>query len=331
MKKPIVLHKALKRSTKKILKVILPLLLGVFLIWYSLKSATPIERAQLFENIKSAHPGWIVLSLICGLLAHLSRAYRWKFLLAPMGYSPGFKNSFMAVMVGYLANLGIPRSGEVLRAMTISSYDDIPFEKAIGTIIAERIADFIMLLIIIGLALILQSEFLLTYFSENNINPLLTFAILLFLLGIGILILQFIKRAKGGVLLKIKKFAKGLLEGMKSILKMKNKGAFVFHTVFIWIMYILMFYVLIFTVPETSRMAFGVAIVAFVVGSFAISATNGGIGVYPVAIGACLMLFGFSKQAGEAFGWITWGTQTLLVIIIGGISFLLLPVLNGKK
>jgi len=283
------------------------------------------------ENIAEANPWWIFLSLIFGLLAHLSRAYRWKFLLAPMGYKPRFLNSFMAVMVGYLANFGIPRSGEVLRAVTISGYEDIPFEKAFGTIISERIADFLVLLIIIGVTLLLQTEYLLTYFTENNINPLLTVAILFGLLAVGVVILKQIKRSKHGFFVKIRKFAKGLLEGMRSILKMKNKGAFIFHTLFIWTMYILMFYILIFTVPETAGMPFGLVMVAFVVGSFAISATNGGIGVYPIAIGASLLLFDISKQSGEAFGWITWGTQTLLVILVGGLSFLFLPIFNGKK
>lgn len=321
----------MKKTTKKILKTVLPLSLGVFLIYYSLNSATPLEREQLWNNVTSANPGWIAFSLVCGLLAHISRAYRWKYLLKPLGYSPSFLNSFMAVMVGYLANFGIPRSGEVLRAVTVSGYEDIPFEKGFGTIISERIADFIMLLIVIGIALALQTDYLLTYFRENEINPLLTGLILIILLITGIFILKLIKRSEKGFLLKIKKFANGLLEGMRSILQMEQKGAFIFHTVFIWIMYFLMFYVLIFTVPETAQMPLGVALVAFVVGSFAISATNGGIGVYPVAIGACLMLFDISRQGGEAFGWITWGTQTLLVIVVGGLSFLFLPVFNQKK
>ncbi|MFO8146640.1 MAG: lysylphosphatidylglycerol synthase transmembrane domain-containing protein [Bacteroidota bacterium] len=321
----------MKSSTKKILKIILPLTLGVFLIWYSIKNSTPSEREQLLENITQAHPGWILLSMLFGLLSHISRAYRWKFLLQPMGYKPKFPNSFMAVMVAYLANFGIPRSGEVLRGVTISTYEKIPFEKAFGTIISERIADFIMLMLIIGIAMILQTEYLLIYFEENNINPFLTIAVLFGLLAVGIFILKLIRRSKHGIILKVKAFAKGLLEGMRSILKMKNKGAFIFHTIFIWVMYVLMFYVLIFTVPETAAMPFGVVMMAFVVGSFAISATNGGIGVYPIAIGASLMLFGISKEAGEAFGWITWGTQTLLVILAGGFSFLFLPIFNRQK
>lgn len=237
----------------------------------------------------------------------------------------------MAVMAGYLANFGIPRSGEVLRGFTVSSYEDIPFEKAFGTIISERIADFVMLLLIIGLTLLLQAEYLLTYFRENEINPLITLALLVGLLTGGILTLKFIRKSTLPLMLKIKTFAKGLLEGMRSILKMRQKWAFLFHTVFIWVMYVLMTYVLIFTIPETARLSFGIVMVIFVVGSFTISATNGGIGVYPVAIGAALMLFGVSKQGGEALGWITWGSQTLLVILLGGFSFLFLPVFNRKK
>jgi len=321
----------LKKTTIKILKIILPLSLGVFLIWFSIRNSTPLEREELLNNIRSADPIFILISIICGLLSHLSRAYRWKFLLEPLGYKPKFPNSFMAVMVAYLANFGIPRSGEVLRGVTISSYENIPFEKAFGTIISERIADFIMLLLVVTAAMILQTEYLLSYFEDNNINPFLTFAILLGLIAVGVLVLKLIRNSKIGIFKKIKKFAKGLLEGMRSILKMKQKGAFLFHTFFIWIMYICMFYSLIFTVPETANLPFGVVLLAFVVGSFAISATNGGIGVYPIAIGASLMLFGISKQGGEAFGWITWGTQTLLIIIVGGLSFLFLPIYNRKK
>lgn len=321
----------MKKTSIKFLKIILPLILGVFLIWYSLKNTTPEERSQLFDNITQADPLWIFLSLIFGLLSHISRAYRWNYMLEPLGYRPKFMNNFMAVMVGYLANFGIPRSGEVLRGITISSYEKIPFEKAFGTIISERIADFIMLLLVICCTMVLQTEYLITYFQENNINPFLTVAILFTLLAFGVVILKQVRKAEKGILLKVKEFAKGLLEGMRSILQMKHKVAFLMHTVFIWAMYILMFYILIFTVPETAQMPFGVVMVAFVVGSFAISATNGGIGVYPIAIGASLVLFGITKESGEAFGWITWGTQTLLVIVVGGFSFLFLPAFNRKK
>ncbi len=317
-----------KKSLIKLLKIILPLGIGIFLIYYSLSSATPEERDILWENIKSANPWFVLLSLIFGILSHLSRAYRWKFLLEPMGYKTGLLNRFMAVMAAYLANYGIPRSGELLRGALMTTYEEVPFEKAFGTIISERIADFIMLLLIVALALVSQTDLLLEYFAEKNINPLYTLG---FLAAVVVLIFigyKIIRKAKGGILLKIKNFATGLVEGMLSILQMKQKWTFIGHTLFIWIMYVAMFWIIKFTIPEIAGAPFSVILAAFIVGSFSISVTNGGIGVYPIAIGALFVFFGFSKEGGEAFGWIIWGSQTILNIILGALSFLLLPLLN---
>lgn len=318
----------MKKSTINLLKIILPLALGVFLIWYSVSSATPAERAKLWENISHANPFWIALSLTFGLLSHLSRAYRWNYLLEPIGYKLKFANSFMAVMIAYLANLGIPRSGEVLRAASISTYEQVPFDKGFGTIISERIADLCMLLLIVGITAILQTDNLLNYFSTNNINPFTGIILLLGLLVLGLLFVRTIRRSTNKILVKLRNFATGLLVGMKSILHLKHKKAFLFHTFFIWAMYVSMFYVMKFAIPETTDLQIGAILVAFVVGSFAISLTNGGIGIYPIAIGAVLVWFGIDEQSGEAFGWVIWGSQTLLNIIFGGLSFLFLPVYN---
>ncbi|HAX14316.1 MAG TPA: TIGR00374 family protein [Leeuwenhoekiella sp.] len=320
-----------KKSLIKLLKVAIPLGIGILLIYYSLSSATPQERAILWNNIKDAPPVYIAVSLMFGVLSHLSRAYRWQYLLQPMGYHPKLSNRFMAVMAAYLANLGIPRSGELLRGALLTTYEDVPFEKAFGTIISERIADFLMLLLVVSIAIVLQTDTLLSYLHEQNINPLYT--VLFLAAGVLLIALGFkiIQRAKTGILAKLKDFMAGLVEGMKSILKMRNKWAFIGHTFFIWIMYILMFWVIKFTIPEISYASTGVILAAFVIGSFAISVTNGGIGVYPISIGALFIFFGFSKEGGEAFGWIVWGSQTLLVLVLGALSFLLLPILNRKK
>ena len=321
----------MKKYLPKILKTALPLLLGIFLIWYSIGTATPEERQELWENIRLANPFWIVLSIIFGGLSHLSRAYRWKYLLEPLGYKPRLSNSFMAVMGGYLANFGIPRSGEVLRGATISTYEEIPFDKAFGTIVSERIADMLMLLLIVSIGLLFQAQNLLDYFEANDINPLITLLVLFLVIGAGIIGLLIIKRMDHPFISRIRSFARGLLEGMKSILKMKNKTYFIIHTLFIWLMYLLMFYVIKFTIPETYSLSLAAILAAFIVGSFAITTTNGGIGVYPIAMGAVLLLFGINQQAGEAFGWIVWGSQTVLVLVLGGLSLLLLPVVNQKK
>lgn len=320
-----------KKKLVKTLKTALPLLLGVLLIWYSLSTATPAERRDLWNNILLADSRWIYLSLVLGILSHLSRAYRWKYLLEPLGYKPKLANSFMAVMGGYLANMGVPRSGEFLRGATISTYENIPFDKAFGTIVSERIADLVMVLIILSFSLAIQTDNLIQYLQSHDINPFLSIGILLMLILFGILVLKIIKNSEIHLIIKLRDFARGLLEGMRSILRMKQKSAFIFHTVFIWLMYILMFYVVKFTIPETTNLPIAGIMAAFIVGTFAISTTNGGIGVYPIAMGAVLLLFGINQQAGEAFGWIVWGSQTLLTIVLGGFSLLFLPVFNQKK
>lgn len=321
----------LKINLKNILKTIIPLLLGIFLIWYSYSNSTPQEREILLTNIQKADPFWVILSIILGALSHLSRAYRWKFMLEPLGYKPSFSNRFMAVMAAYLSNLGIPRSGEFLRAATLKTYEDIPVEKGFGTIISERIADLIILITIIITAVLLQTENLLFYFKQNDINPAVSIGLFIVLIALGILGLLFIKKSKLPLFKKIKSFVKGLLEGMRSILNMKQKWAFICHTLFIWVMYVLMFYVVIFAFPETQNLSFEAILAAFVVGSFAISVTNGGIGVYPLAIGGVLTLFNIPQQSGEAFGWVVWATQTVLILVFGGLSFILLPILNSRK
>ncbi len=315
----------------KILKITLPLALGVFLIWYSISSATPEERQKTIQYITKADPKWIILSLLMGIISHLSRAYRWKFLLEPLGYSIKLSNSFMAVMIGYLANLGIPRSGEVLRGGTIATYEGIPFKKTFGTIITERIIDLIMLLLIISVTLLFQSENLLSYLNQKITNPFITLIILITLLVAGVLFLKIIKKSKNPFLIKLKDFGEGLLEGVKSISKIKHRGAFIFHTFLIWFLYVAMFYVIKFTVPETASLTIGPILATFVIGSLAMSTTNGGIGAFPIAIAAILLLFDIEKPAGEAFGWILWGSQTAINIIIGALSFLFLPIVNRKK
>jgi uncharacterized protein (TIRG00374 family) len=237
----------------------------------------------------------------------------------------------MAVMGGYLANLGVPRSGEVLRGATISTYENVPFDKAFGTIVSERIADLMMVLLITTFGFIIQTESLIKYFEENNINPFVSIGIFLVLIIAGVFFLNLIRRSNHPFMVKIKDFARGLLEGMRSIVRMKKKKEFIFHTLFIWTMYLLMFYVIKFAIPETNSLSIAGFMAAFIVGTFAITTTNGGIGVYPIAMGAVLLLFGVNQQAGEAFGWIMWGSQTLMVLILGGLSFLFLPIYNQKK
>ncbi|MGZ0015879.1 lysylphosphatidylglycerol synthase transmembrane domain-containing protein [Yeosuana sp. AK3] len=317
----------LSQNTKKSLKIILPLLLGVFLVWYALSK---VSLDELWVYLKKADYKWIVMGVFFGLLSHLSRAYRWRFMLEPLGYNIKFCNSFMAVFSAYLINFTIPRAGEVVRASILTNYEDVPFEKGFGTIVSERIADVIVMMGVILITLFLQFDFIYNFLITNfNLTKIILGAII-FLVFAGI-ILKLIKQSKSKVAIKIKTFIKGLLEGVFSIFKMKKKWPFIFHTLFIWAMYVLMFYVTSFSVNELQGISIGAILIGFISASFSIAATNGGIGSYPIAIYAAFSIFGIAKEPSLAFGWIIWSSQTLLIIIIGGISLAYLPLFNKKK
>lgn len=311
--------------TKKI-KIVLPLAFGGFLVWYSLSD---ISLETLGKYFKEANYSWILLGLIFGILSHLSRAYRWKFMLEPLGFKPKFVNSILAVLVGYLVNLALPRAGEISRATVMSNYEKIPFEKGFGTIVAERIADLIMMFIIIALTLFVQFDFIYELLSKN-FNPI-KIGIGIPVLIIGFFIFRFfVNKANSGFLLKIKTFVRGLIEGVTSIFKMKNKWAFIFHTVFIWAMYVAMFWAMVPAI-EGLKIPFGGILIGFIAGGFAIAATNGGIGLYPIAVAGALALFDIPTETATAFGWILWTAQTAMIIVFGGLAFLLLPIYNKNK
>lgn len=319
-------------KTKKTLFILLPIALGVGLIWYFLAQLSSKDKTDIINSFKSANYWWVLLSLLFGILSHLSRAYRWQFLLEPLGYKPKFANSVMTVLIAYLVNLGIPRTGEIARATAISKYENIPFEKAFGTIVSERVADVLMLLLIILIAFLLQADLIESYiFKDNDSNKFTTIVFLILLGGIGLLLFKLLQRAQKGFLLKVKIFANGLFEGVVSIFKMKKKWAFIFHTVFIWVMYVLMFYAVTFALPETTNLPFEAIIVGFVIGALSMALTNGGLGTYPVFVAGALILYNIEDNPARAFGWIMWTAQTLMVLLFGGLSFLFLPIYNSKK
>ncbi|MDG1730794.1 MAG: lysylphosphatidylglycerol synthase transmembrane domain-containing protein [Algibacter sp.] len=317
----------MNKKTKNIIKITLPLLLGVFLVWYSLSK---VSIDELLQYAKKADYTWIFLGMFLGFLSHLSRAYRWRYQLEPMGYNVKFGNSIMAVFATYLINYTIPRAGEVARASILTNYEDVPFEKAFGTIVAERIADLIVMFGIIGITLFLQFDFIYGFLIEK-FNPIkILIALLVFALLI-IFFFRFIKKSSSKIALKIRAFVNGLIEGALSIFKMKKKWAYIFHTLFIWSMYVLMFYITSFSIADLDGISMGAILIGFISASFSIAATNGGIGSYPLAIYAAFSVFGIPENPSIAFGWIMWASQTLMIIIFGGISLIYLPIYNRIK
>jgi uncharacterized protein (TIRG00374 family) len=317
----------LAKTSKAVVKIVLPLVIGFVLVWYSFSK---ISFEELLSYAKGANYWYIALGVSFGFLSHTSRAYRWLYMAEPLGYKPSFANSFMAVYAAYLINFTVPRAGEIARASILTNYEGVPFQKGFGTIVAERVADTFMLLIIIALAMFFQYEFLMTFFTEKfNVGTVLLFIALAFVVFLGLVF--FVMNSKNNLAVKVRNFFSGLIEGALSIFKMRYKWHFIAHTLFIWVMYVLMFYVTTLSIDALGAIPVGAVLVGFILASFSIAATNGGIGSFPEAVVIAFTLFNLPEDPSRAFGWIMWSTQTLIIILIGGASLLYLPIYNRRR
>lgn len=320
----------MKKSVSKFLKISIPLAIGVFLIWYSYSRFTPEQLNEIGKYFSKANYGIVVLSVAFSVLSHIFRAYRWNFMLEPLGYKPKLLNNFMAVSIAYLMNIFIPKSGEVSRAVVINKYENVPFDKTFGTIISERIVDLIFLLGITVIALVLQYDVLYSFLVEL-VEPTKLYYAFAGFLGLGILFFLFLKYSRSKLQQRLKTFIFGLKEGVFSVFKMKKTSIFILHTFVIWGLYLLSFYTALFALDETSTISFGTIIITFVVGSFSFAFTNSGFGSYPFFVASILAVFNIPETVGTAFGWIVWTSNIASLILFGALSLFFLPIYNRSR
>ncbi|HKX85277.1 MAG TPA: lysylphosphatidylglycerol synthase transmembrane domain-containing protein [Flavobacterium sp.] len=310
--------------------VIIPILLGAGLTYYQYNSFSTEQIAQMKSYFMTANYNYVLVSLVIAVLGCAFRAYRWKYTLGEIGATPEFKLNFLAVCIGYFVNLTIPRSGEVSRALILKKYRDIPFDKAFGTIIAERIVDLVFLLLFVFSALLLEFDtlknFLLFYIPVTKLAWVLVFGA-----GFFVWFLLLYRYSKWEYVLLFKSKIEGLKTGILSVLHMPNKWKFIFFTFLIWLSYVLMFYITVFSLEATSHISLGTIMVAFVIGGLTMSFTNGGFGFFPVLIAKILFLYHIPLEAGNAFGWIIWTSQLLITILLGILSFSILPIVGKRK
>lgn len=325
-----------------ILKYLFFLGLGIFLVWWSLHQI-PKEKWGDFKKDLATANYWLVIPVFVVLaLSHLLRALRWNILMQPMGYKPHITNTFFAVMIGYLANLAVPRLGEVLKCTILARYEKVPVEKLVGTIVAERAVDVISLGIVFFLALITQFDVLGAYGTElfrqlfenkrGSFSPLriiiALIVLLLILLAIRIWFRQF---SHLKVVILAKKILKGIWEGLSSIGKLKNKRAFILYSVGIWGLYIFGTWIGLLATSGTSHLGLQHAVAALAFGSIGMIVTPGGIGAYAYFIAKVLEQNDIPFETGFANGTLQWFAQFIIVVIVGALSLLLLPVYNKKK
>ena len=319
-----------------LLKVLVSLGLGVYLTWYLFDIMSEEDIAVFKKTIINSNYWLIALSLILALVSYFSRAYRWGYTLWPMGYKSSFKNQYHSIMIGYLVNMTIPRAGEFSRAVMLKRSDNIPIGPGFGTIVTERIIDMIIMFSLAALAVLISpnetsiifkqiKESFVGTSSEDGGSGFWMYAFILF--GLILLGLLLIKRIRQRVL----EFLNSLKEGLSSIFKVKQYWAYLFHTLIIWISYLVMFALPFYAIEGTSNVPFSGMLLAFSFGALGISFTNGGMGAYPLLIGITTAYY-LQKQGvenadaiGNALGMVIWATQTIFLILLGLISFILMP------
>jgi glycosyltransferase 2 family protein len=320
----------LNSKIKSFATILIPLLLGAGLTYFTFLGFSESELEQMKSYFVNVNYNYISISLFFAFLGYVFRAYRWKYTLEHVGVKPNFTLNFLAVSVGYFINLSIPRSGEVSRALILKKYNNVPFDKAFGTIIAERIVDVLVLMFFILIAVITEfsklKNFLLNYIPVTKLIILLIIAIIGLIIG-----LYLYKYSKIKLILFLKSKIQGLKEGALSVINLPNKFPFLIYTLLIWVTYVLMFYYSTYALNDTNSISFGAVLVAFIIGSLTIAFTNGGFGFFPVLISKILFLYGIPLVAGNAFGWIVWTSQLIITIVLGVLAFILLPTLFRNK
>ncbi len=335
----------MKKNIISALKLISAFGIGILIVYLSIKDLTVDEKDNIFSSFRLANYSWLLLSILIGIISHLIRSARWKMLLQPMGYNISVKNSFFAVMIGYFANLGIPRSGEVARCTILYKQYKIPVDKSFGTVIIERSIDMIIFFSLFFLTFLIQFSRINQY-VKSNIFPALEdkfgfinsdsfFLETFFGLILFFVIIYFIFRNKIKNLSFVKKLIKlfsGIWEGLKTVVKIDKPYLFILYSLAIWLSYYLMILVGLQAIPETSNLGLGAALSVLVLGSIGIMLTPGGIGLYPVIVAQTLGLYGISANSGfgDAIGWLTWSSQTIMIIVVGSFSLLMISI-NSKK
>ncbi len=326
----------MKQTIFKALKFFSFFSLGILIFWM-------VYKDQDIDHIKSILTNdvnyfWIVVALFLGLLSHVSRTIRWNLMIEPLGHKPRMLNTFLAVMIGYLMNLALPRMGEISRCGVLSRYEKISFTKLIGTVVVERLVDVLVLLILLVVVVMTQFGQVLEFLHNNpEVNEKLDqFIYSPYLIG-GIILMVFViwfarhKIRGSSIVRKLKDFINKFVEGLLSIRAMKNKGAFIFHSAFIWLMYYLMFYCVFFSFDFTSHIMPLAGLAVFVLGSFGMVApVQGGIGAYHFMVIEGLSLYGVDKANGKIFALLAHGSTTLMLIVLGLIGLLILPFVNKR-
>jgi len=315
---------------------------GVLILWLITRNQ---DVSKIWDEFKNASLFWILLAVISNVVSHVLRAIRWNQLISPLGNTPRLSTTFYALMTGYLANLAVPRLGEISRSGTLSRYSGVPFNSMAGTVVAERVVDMITLMGLIFLTILFQFEFLKTFLYKYIFNPFLNtvsgnvwILVILVLTGLGFLgaFIHYIKKSDyhgKGFSAKLKRQVVGFWKGLLSLAHVKNKMLFIFLSLLIWFLYFLMVYLCFFALQGTAGLGVADGFTVLAIGSLGVVApVPGGVGTYHFfVITAMTELLSVGLESATSYAYITHAVQTLIVLVLGGLSWLMLSwKMKGK-
>ncbi len=337
-----VIYGAMKKNLLTALKYGFFLGLGFFLVWWQFHKMTDEQFTHFKFALKNANYSIVPIIIIMSLASHLSRALRWRILIEPLGYSrPSLINTFGTTMTGYLANSFFPRLGEVLKCTLLGKFEKIPSQKLLGTIVTERIFDLLCFCVFIIITVLVQYK-VVGDFAKGKVSEIAQgkdgmplWASILIYISIAlalVLVLRFLYRkySESKTIQRVKNFTSGLREGVASVKKLKNRKWFLFHTLFIWAMYLGQIYIGFSAMNEVSHLGWDAACGVLTLATLAMIVTPNGLGTFPEAVYLVLVLYSIDKTYGIAFGWLMWGTTTFIILFFGTFFTILLTYLNKK-
>lgn len=337
-----------KKGKSKLLKSIIQLVvfvgIGVFFIWLSMRGMTADDYGKIKEVLISINnpQSWMYIGLcmLFGACAHYTRALRNIVMIEPLGYKVRKSMGFFSVMICYLANLGLPRAGEVLRCVFLQKYEKVPFQKSLGTVVAERAYDIVCWLFLLIIVVVMNTSLLSQIVMDEQSGLTLGMALQqkmsgmihnykLYVILAVLIIMGFViyktreKWGKVSVLAKIKNFFVGIWQGLISIKDVKKPWLFVFYTLLMWFFYFLGTYICFFAFDFLRHLGPSPAFTVLILSTIAFMVAQGGLGAYPWMVAQVLLLYGVAKEAGLAAGWIGWLAQTVMIIVLGIASLII--------
>ena len=323
-------------SSKKVLlntlKVSISIALAVALLYLVFKN---IDWIEFWNKAKEVDLTWVIASIVLSIVAYISRAYRWNILLEPLGYRLKTSRTTLAVLVGYLANLAVPRLGEITRCGVLKSNDNVPLPPALGSVVSERIVDLLTLILLFIISLMVEQERILLFLTDAyaglNLPTGFIFiaAIVLFVFG-GLLVFLITKRKtlKG----KIGDLIGSFMDGLLSLRNIRRPIGFFVSTLVLWVVYFLMSYIIVFSLPETAHLGFGAGFMLLVTGGIAISIpVQSGFGTYHGMIAGMLLLYGIDKVTGLFLATLLHTSQIVAVALFGSVALIISGLLRKKQ